>query len=131
MKQQNQQRQKEQVHTNPSGLGMSAIDPRYRDLTCYNCGEPDHFVGICTKPKVCFICAIPGYYMIDCQFWKQSPPVATYLGSARLGLGFYHIDLPEVDTKRWLNLTNCCVVKVKRREVTLSELEKELSDIFL
>jgi hypothetical protein len=69
--------------------------------------------------------------MIDCQFWKQSPPVATYLGSARLGLGFYHIDLPEVDTKRWLNLTNCCVVKVKRREVTLSELEKELSDIFL
>jgi hypothetical protein len=28
------------------------IDPRYRAMTCYNCGELDHFVGICSRPKV-------------------------------------------------------------------------------
>jgi hypothetical protein len=67
--------------------------------------------------------------MNGCQFWKQSPPAATFLGSAGLGLGFYHIDLPEAYTTRWLNLTNCGVVKVKKGEVTLPELE-EFSDIF-
>jgi hypothetical protein len=48
MMQQTQQRQKEQVQADPS-MGKSLIDPRYRDLTCYNCGEPDHFIGICSK----------------------------------------------------------------------------------
>jgi hypothetical protein len=46
------------------------IDPGYRDLTCYNCGEPGHFVGICTKAKVCFICATPGHYMTAVLFGK-------------------------------------------------------------
>jgi hypothetical protein len=100
MKRMNQQSQKEQVLADPPG--MSVIDPRYRDLTCYNCGEPDHFVGICAKPKVCFICDVPGHYMTNCQFWKQSPPAATYLDSAAMGLGFYHVELPEVETTRWL-----------------------------
>lgn len=43
------------------------IDPRYRKLTCYNCGEPGHFVGNCTRPKVCFICGIPGHQMNVCS----------------------------------------------------------------
>jgi hypothetical protein len=38
----------------------TVIDPRYKDLTCYNCGEPGNFVGIYDKAKVCFICAILG-----------------------------------------------------------------------
>jgi hypothetical protein len=46
----------------------SEIDPRYRNLTCYNCGKPGHFVGICAKPKICFICATPGHYMTACEF---------------------------------------------------------------
>jgi hypothetical protein len=63
------QKQKEQVHLDPvSKLSKRPIDPRYRDLTCYNCREPCDFVGICSKPKICFICVVPGYYMTDCQF---------------------------------------------------------------
>jgi hypothetical protein len=107
-----------------------AIDPRYRDLTCYNCGEPKHFVGICTKAKVCFICATLGHYMTVCPFWKNPQPVAAYISSAGRGLGFYHIDLPKAETTRWLNLTNCGIVKITRGDVSLAELEKELSDIF-
>jgi hypothetical protein len=68
---------------------MLGIDPRYKSMACYNCGEPGHFVGICKKPKVCFICAVLGHYM-----------------------------------------TNCGVVVISKGEISLAELEKELSDIF-
>jgi hypothetical protein len=107
-----------------------AIDPRYRDMTCYNCGEPRHFVGICSRPKICFICVVPGHYMIECPAWKKTQPVASYMGNAGSGLGFYHVDLPEGETTRWLNITNCGVVVVKKGDITLIELEKELSEIF-
>jgi hypothetical protein len=72
---------------------MSVIDLRYRSLTCYNCGEPNHFVGICTRAKVCFICSDTGHYMTECPNWKKPQPIATYVGSARPSLRFYHIDL--------------------------------------
>jgi hypothetical protein len=81
-------------------VAQSVIDPRYRHLTCYNCGEPRHFVGICDKHKLCFICAIPGHYMIACPRWKETQQTATYFGSAGAGLGFFHIDLPRVETTR-------------------------------
>jgi hypothetical protein len=42
------------------------IDPRYKNLICFNCGEPGHFVGNCIRPKICFICAIEGHHMRDC-----------------------------------------------------------------
>jgi hypothetical protein len=45
-------------------------------------------------------------------------------------LGFYHIDVTEVDTTRWLNLTNCGVVKIIKGSISLLELKKELLDIF-
>jgi hypothetical protein len=105
------------------------IDPRYRELTCYNFGESGHFMGICEKPKVCFICAISGHYMDACPNWKELP-IATYMWSVGTGLGFYHIELPEVQTTRWLNINNCGVVVIKRGSISLVELEKELSKIF-
>jgi hypothetical protein len=106
------------------------IDPRYRELTCYNCGEPGHFVGIYSRPKICFMCAVPGYYMTTCPKWKKLLPVASYYGTAGSGLGFYHIDLPEFETTRWLSISNCGVVVIKKGNISMSELEKELSDIF-
>jgi hypothetical protein len=125
------QRQIEQVSPNPGGEQRKLnIDPRYRELTCYNCGEPCHFVGICTKPKVCFICTVSGHYMSECKFWKNPQHAATYLGSAGASLGFYHIELLEAETTRWLNLNNCGVVKVMRGEISLVELEQELLAIF-
>jgi hypothetical protein len=106
------------------------IDPRYRGMTCYNCGELGHFVGICEKSKVGFICSIPGYYMTTYPIWKKEQPIAAYMGSAGTGLGFYHIELPELQTTRWFNISNCGVVVIKRGSISLVELEKELSEIF-
>ncbi|CAD6332621.1 unnamed protein product [Miscanthus lutarioriparius] len=102
------------------------IDPRYRKMTCYNCGEPGHFVGNCTKPKICFICGIAGHHMNACPAWKRHHPIAAYVGSSSLGLGFYHLEVPDVESTQWLNLTNCGVVRVKAGEISLAELELEL-----
>jgi hypothetical protein len=61
---QGQVKQKEpQVQTDQPPEAV-VVDPRYRALMCYNCGEPGHFVGICKKPKVCFICSIPSHYNV-------------------------------------------------------------------
>lgn len=87
-------------------------------------------MGNCAKPKVCFICAVPGHHMNACPMWKDDHPVAAYVGSANLGLGFYHIEIPSVESTQWLNLNNCGVVRVKSGQISLAELEVELSEIY-
>jgi hypothetical protein len=52
------------------------------------------------------------------------------MGSAGDGLGFYHIDLPDYESTGWLNISNCVVVSIKKGEISMAELEKELSKIF-
>lgn len=68
--------------------------------------------------------------MNDCLAWKRDHPVAAYVGSASQGLGFYHLEVPDVESTQWLNLTNCGVVRVRSGEITLAELENELSVIY-
>jgi hypothetical protein len=68
--------------------------------------------------------------MNACPVWKKEQPVASYMGSIGQGLRFYHIELPKLETTRWLNINNCGVVVIKRGQITMQELEKELSDIF-
>jgi hypothetical protein len=75
------------------------------------------------------MCPVPRHYMTECPKWKKTHLGATYLGSASSGLGFYHIELPEVAATRWLNINNWVVV-IRRGEISMTELEKELSDIF-
>ena len=52
------------------------------------------------------------------------------MGSSSLGLGFYHVEIPSVESTQWLNLTNCVVVRVKTGQISLAELEVELSEIY-
>ena len=40
--------------------------PNYRNVVGFNCGEPGHFVGLCTKEKRCFIRDKPGHHMDVC-----------------------------------------------------------------
>ena len=68
--------------------------------------------------------------MNDCPVWKLDHPTAAYMGSACLGLGFYHLEAPNVESTQWLNLTNCGIVNVKTGSVTLAKLEGELSVIY-
>jgi hypothetical protein len=73
---------------------------------------------------------MPGHYMTVCPNWKKSLPVAAYMGNAGNGLGFYHIELPDMETTSWHNITNCGIVNIKTSCIFMSELEKELSEIF-
>jgi hypothetical protein len=68
--------------------------------------------------------------MTDCPSWKKPQPTAAYMGSARSGLGFYHIDLPKCETTSWLNISKCGVVEIRKGAISMQELEKELSEIF-
>jgi hypothetical protein len=68
--------------------------------------------------------------MNDCPAQKQEHPIVAYVGSSNLGLGFYHLEVPSVESTQWLNLTNCGVVRVKSGSVMLVELEGELSEIY-
>jgi hypothetical protein len=71
--------------------------------------------------------------MSDCPHWMKPQPVATYIGSVRsglsFGLSFYHIELAQTKTTRWLNIHNCGIVVIKKGAITLSELECELYEI--
>lgn len=84
-------------------------------------------MGNCTRPKFCFICAVVGHHINACPAWKEDRPVAAYMGSASIGLGFYHVEVSSVESTQWLNMINCGVVKIKIGHVTLAELEAELS----
>jgi hypothetical protein len=77
-----------------------------------------------------FYLCYTGHYMAECPKWKEPQLVATYCGSAGNGLGFFHIQLPEDQTTRWLNIKNCGVVMIKKWMISLKELEHELSEIF-
>lgn len=72
-----------------------------------------------------------GHHINTCPEWSKPHPCATYFGSANQGLGFYHVDVPDMDENQWLNFRNCAVIIIVRNgEISLAELEQNLSDIF-
>ena len=87
-------------------------------------------MGNSTKPKICFLYGIPGHHMNVFPTWKSDHPVAAYVGSASVGLGFYHVEIPDVQSTQWLNLLNCGVVRVKSGVISMVELDVELSKIY-
>ncbi|XP_037438485.1 uncharacterized protein LOC119306341 [Triticum dicoccoides] len=113
----------------PPATTVQALDPRYKDMACFNCSWPGHYVGNCVEPKKCFICA-GGHNINNCAAWAKPHPTATYFGSAAVGLGFYHIDVPTVSELGCLNYKNCAVLKVVKGEVSASELLIQLNGIF-
>lgn len=87
-------------------------------------------MGNCSRPKICFICVVLGHHMNACPTWKLDHPIVAYVGSASLGLGFYHLEVPSVESTKWLNMTNCGVVSIKSGQISMKELEGELSEIY-
>ncbi|KAM0876127.1 hypothetical protein ACQ4PT_036376 [Festuca glaucescens] len=106
------------------------LDPKFRNVTCYNCGELGHYVGLCTRIKRCFICSKTGHHMDNCLMWYSILPTAQYWGSANPGLGFFHVEVEGPEAVQWLNMDNVGVVVVKEGEISAKELEKCFNDMW-
>ncbi|XP_051213052.2 uncharacterized protein [Lolium perenne] len=107
---------------------IQPMEERYRNVVCYNCGEPGHYVGNCIKEKVCFMCGIPGHHMNNCGLWGKPIPMADYVGSANSGLGFFHVNVVESSALQWLNLKNCGIIQVTHGKISLQELEVKMCE---
>jgi hypothetical protein len=57
--------------------------------------------------------------MNECPKWKTQL-VASYMGSVGSIIGFYHIDFLEIETTRWLNISNSGIVVIKKGKISLS-----------
>jgi hypothetical protein len=59
------------IKKNPEkGISLSSglvLDPKFKDVICFNCGEPGHYVGLCTRLKRCFMCGRTEHHMDTCS----------------------------------------------------------------
>ncbi|KAM0862675.1 hypothetical protein ACQ4PT_045111 [Festuca glaucescens] len=106
------------------------LDPKFKNVICYNCGEPGHYVGLCTRIKRCFICSRTGHHMDSCHMWYTPLPTAKYWGSANPGLGFFHVEVEGPEAVQWLNMDNVGVVVIKEGEISANELEQNFNEMW-
>lgn len=99
-------------------------------MICFNCGVPDHIVGLCSVPKACFICKTPEYHMDTCLAWCQPLPIAQYQGNAANGLGVFHIEVEKGDSNQRLNFLNIDIVIMEEGEVSEEELKQNFFDMW-
>jgi hypothetical protein len=122
------------IKKNPEkGVSLSSgpvLDPKFKDVICFNYGEPGHYVGLCTRLKRCFMCGRTGHHMDTCSLWYQPMPTAQYWGSANPGLGFFHIDVEGPAGVQWLNMDNVGIVVVNEGSITESELEQNFCEMW-
>ncbi|CAN6312370.1 unnamed protein product [Urochloa humidicola] len=122
--------QMEDVSTNSSkSAGKESLDI-FVDVVCYNCGIPGHHKAKCPKPKMCFICRGESHDVEACPVRKEGNKCARYIGSAAGGLGFYNIDVPEVEDQLMIDVSNCGKVYIDTGEITKEELIQELAISF-
>ncbi|KAE8782546.1 hypothetical protein D1007_44216 [Hordeum vulgare] len=117
------------VPSPPTVPARQPVDPRYKDMVCFYCSWPGHYVGNCIEPKNCFNCS--GTHNVNNSIASaRLQPTTEYFGSAVIRLGFYHIDIPVAAKSNWLNYKNCAILKVLKGEVSASDLITQLNGIF-
>uniref|UniRef100_A0A8R7Q0Z2 CCHC-type domain-containing protein n=1 Tax=Triticum urartu TaxID=4572 RepID=A0A8R7Q0Z2_TRIUA len=102
----------------------------YSDVTCYTCGEPEHHKAQCPKPPSCFICKMVTHKVEDCPVRKKPRNCVKYVGSAASGLGFFKIDVPDVNDQHVGNKKNVGIVYIEAGQVTKEELAHNFSVIY-
>lgn len=93
----------------------------YSQNMCFNCGDPGQLQAKCLKPKLCFICKSTAHAVSDCPVRKRPHQLAKFVGSDATGLGFYHIEVPDMGQNAIGSYKNCGVVYIeseKQRRVS-------------
>jgi hypothetical protein len=120
--------EQQQVRKVPSSNGLM-FDLKYKDVICYNCGEPCHYVGMCPRPKKCFICGSQMHHMDKCPEWYRTMPMTQFYGSASSGLGFFHVEVDKPAAVAWLKMDNVGIAIVDG-VISMEELKQNFSDIW-
>lgn len=102
------------------------------NIICYNCGDQGHFSAACTRPKVCFICFKKDHQADSCPRWKEPIVPAEFLGSASVGLGFFHVNVEPKHNrfKLWSGYDNCCIFTVEKGSVDQEGIISHLKLVF-
>jgi hypothetical protein len=102
----------------------------YADTICEGCGEPGHLKAACSKGACSFICKASNHAVDDCPVLKRPHQIGRYIGSSANGLGFYHIEAPEVSVNPISSTRNCGVVTIDDGEISREDLAREFSNIY-
>lgn len=127
---QQQKRNKPVGKNKPINKGKEAPVAEYSDVTCYSCGEPGHHKSQCPQPPICFICKMVTHKVEDCPVRKKARNNAKFVGSAATGLGFFQIDVPDVNDQHVGNGKNVGIVYVEAGQVTKEELAQNIAAIY-
>lgn len=108
------------------------VDSKAAQVVCYNCGEVGHYVSVCSKPKVCFVCFKEDHIAEKCPRWLEPEQVVQYMGSANKGSGFLHIDVAPLEErfKLWTGFDNCGVLTIEEGAMDQDTLLKHLRGLF-
>ena len=66
----------------------------------------------------------------DCPTRRRPHSAAKYVGGAAQGLGFYHLDMPDVNAQHQGLLKNVGIVFTEDGEISKDDLAKEFSVIY-
>ncbi|XBH55005.1 hypothetical protein VPH35_077177 [Triticum aestivum] len=102
----------------------------YAKGVCGICGEPGHERGKCTKTRTCFICNMVTHQEENCPVKKKTHLAARYFGSAAIGLGFYHVNMSDINLQHYGRLKNVGIVFIEDGDISKEDLAKEFSEIY-
>jgi hypothetical protein len=77
-----------------------------------------------------FICKATTQPVDECHVIKRPPQIAKYIGSATTGLGFFHIETPDLVVNPVATTKNYGLVRIEEGNITKSELAKEFAWIY-
>jgi hypothetical protein len=127
----NQQGRFQQKKKGPAQVESSGSNSlNYADTICEGCGEPGHLKAACSKGACFFICKASNHAVDDCPVLKRPHQIGRYIGSSANGLGFYHIEAPEVSVNPISSTRNCGVVTIEDGEIGREDLAREFSNIY-
>lgn len=81
------------------------------------------------QPPVCFICKMVTHTVENCPVKKPRNP-AKFVGGPASGLGFFQVDVPDVNAQHIGSRKNVGIVYVESGQVTKEELSHNFSVMY-
>lgn len=126
----NQQRKNKPVNKSKAVYKNKESPQEYADVICYSCGEPGHHKTQCQQAPACFICKMVNHKVEECSVRKKPRNTTKFMGSVATGLGFFQIEVPDVNDQHLGTGKNVGIVYIEAGQVTKEELAHNFSLIY-